>query len=75
MTSAIIATQPQNTQATPSRRWIGEAPIFVIGAALMALCVGLLMARGIYPSVEGILVNARLFAPVSYTHSEPTRPY
>ncbi|MEP3050070.1 MAG: phosphatase PAP2 family protein [Erythrobacter sp.] len=42
-------------------RWLGETPIYVIGAALMALCIGLLAARGIYPTAGGIWVNARLF--------------
>ncbi len=42
-------------------RWRSETPIYVIGLALMALCIGLLAARGIAPSFIGIWVNLRLF--------------
>lgn len=62
MTSAAFATANQALDGPPTRRWLTEAPIYIVGLALMALCVGLLMSRGIYPSVEGIWANARLFA-------------
>ncbi len=42
-------------------RWRGETPIYVIGLALMALCIGLLAARGIAPSFGATWVNTRLF--------------
>lgn len=45
-----------------SRRWLGEAPVFVIGLALMALCLALLTAKGINPGVAGIFANAQIFA-------------
>lgn len=62
MTGIATTSATERLTAAPNRRWMGEAPIYVIGLALMAFCVGLLMAKGIYPSVEGIWVNARLFA-------------
>lgn len=62
MTGEATTTSPDALEAPPSQRWLGEAPIYLIGLALMALCVGLLMSNGIYPGVEGIWVNARLFA-------------
>ena len=61
MSTAALATDADAPRDQTARRWLGEVPIYVIGLALMALCVGLLMAHGIYPSVEGIWVNARLF--------------
>lgn len=62
MTSAATAITTETSHDAPARRWLGEAPIYVVGTILMTICVGLLMSRGIYPSVEGIIVNARLFA-------------
>lgn len=62
MTTAIdTQTRIEGAQA-PVRRWLGELPILGIGAALMALCVTLLMARGINPGVGGILANTQIFA-------------
>ena len=43
------------------RRVLGEAPILVIGCALMAVCVSLLLANGINPGASGILANAQIF--------------
>lgn len=43
------------------RRWTGEVPVYAIALALFALCIGLLTAKGIYPSAGPILVNLRLF--------------
>ena len=44
-----------------SRRWLGEVPVLAIGSALMAVCVGLLLAHGINPGIEGIIANAQIF--------------
>lgn len=51
------------TDATsaPSQRWLREIPIFAIGTALMALCIGLLASRGINPSLGGALANTQIF--------------
>lgn len=62
MTSVTATPALTDLVQSPGRRWLGEAPIYIIGIALMTFCVGLLMSKGIYPSVEGIWVNARLFA-------------
>lgn len=43
------------------RRWLEEMPILVIGVALLALCIGLLAARGIFPGIGGILANMQIF--------------
>lgn len=42
-------------------RWLSEAPILAIGLALFAVCVGLLLSKGVPPSLDGVWVNARLF--------------
>ena len=44
-----------------TRRWTGEVPVLVIGCALMAVCVSLLLANGINPGASGILANAQIF--------------
>lgn len=44
-----------------ARRVLGEAPILVIGCALMALCVTLLLSHGINPGVAGIIANGQIF--------------
>lgn len=62
MNTATPASPPDEPRTDSARRWLGEIPIFTIGLALMTFCIGLLMTRGINPSVEGIWVNARLFA-------------
>jgi len=43
------------------RRWLSELPIYVVGLALFSTCIALLFSHGITPSLEGVLVNARLF--------------
>ncbi|MEM7779805.1 MAG: phosphatase PAP2 family protein [Pseudomonadota bacterium] len=47
--------------ATLSTRWWGEAPILLIGCALMAICLSLLISRGINPGIGGILANMQIF--------------
>ncbi|MDY7097589.1 MAG: phosphatase PAP2 family protein [Pseudomonadota bacterium] len=42
-------------------RWLSETPIFVIGVALFSTCIGLLLSKGIAPSIDGVIVNTRLF--------------
>lgn len=48
--------------ASLAQRWLGEVPIYLVGAALMAVCIALLAARGIPPSLWGALANAQIFA-------------
>lgn len=43
------------------RRWILEAPVYVISLLLFAICIALLAAKGVYPDWQGISVNAQLF--------------
>ncbi|QUL39128.1 phosphatase PAP2 family protein [Erythrobacter sp. JK5] len=61
MNDTAIVPPMQTLEQSAARRWLGEVPIYAIGLALMALCIGLLMSRGVNPSIEGIFVNARLF--------------
>jgi len=52
-------------RSTPSRvlnRWASEAPILIIAVAMFALCTAILAFKGVYPSLEGVWVNAELFA-------------
>ncbi|QFT77435.1 phosphatase PAP2 family protein [Erythrobacter sp. THAF29] len=60
--TATISEIDAGTSTGSIRRWLGEAPIYVVGLLLMTLCISLLMVRGINPSVSGIIANARLFA-------------
>ncbi len=55
-TTALTDTIPAR------RRWLGEVPILVIGAALMGLCVALLLTQGVAPGIGGVLANAQIFA-------------
>ena len=48
-------------QLSYDSRWWGEFPIFAIGLALLAVCIGLLANKGVYPSLGGVIANARLF--------------
>lgn len=43
-------------------RWRGEIPILAIGLVLLAVCIGLLANRGIYPGLGGIIAGTQLFA-------------
>ena len=61
MSTAIHSAHPSFAGSELARRWIGEVPIYVIGIALMALCIGLLMAHGIAPKIGGLVGNTRLF--------------
>lgn len=53
---------PRQDRRAIWRRWQGEAPIVMIGLTLFVTCVGLLLSKGITPTLEGIWVNTRLFA-------------
>ena len=61
MSSATITAENPAVEQDLTRRWLGEVPIYVIGFALMALCVGLLMSNGVTLSFMGIVANTRLF--------------
>jgi hypothetical protein len=43
-------------------RWLGEVPIYVSGLFMLAICVGLLMAHNVNPTLGGVIENARIFA-------------
>lgn len=60
MTSAT-ATSTEAADEAPAQRWTGEAPILVIGTALMVLCIGLLASKGVYPSLGGAVANSQIF--------------
>ncbi|MEM1195248.1 MAG: phosphatase PAP2 family protein [Pseudomonadota bacterium] len=44
-----------------TQRWLSETPVIVIGLLLFSTCIGLLVSKGIYPTLEGVWVNLRLF--------------
>nr|WP_298926892.1 phosphatase PAP2 family protein [uncultured Erythrobacter sp.] len=59
-TSANLPAQDDPAQNL-AERLLSEMPIYVIGASIMALCIGLLLSQGISPSVSGVIENARIF--------------
>ncbi|MEO0699596.1 MAG: hypothetical protein AAFY81_07740, partial [Pseudomonadota bacterium] len=61
-TSQDQSVPVSDARARLSQRWLSEAPILVVGLALFALCVGLLLSKGVAPTFDGVWVNARLFA-------------
>lgn len=60
-----MATAPlrQDTSRSEAlaQRWLGEMPVLAIGAALMAVCVALLLSHGVNPGIAGIIANAQIF--------------
>jgi hypothetical protein len=50
------------TLAAPRARWVSELPILATAIALFAVCIALLAAKGVSPTLDGVLVNLRLFA-------------
>ena len=52
---------PLEGEEEPRQRWLGEIPIYVVGLALMALCIGLLASRGIPPGLGGAVANTQIF--------------
>ena len=61
MTETSTTFEPAYAEEKISQRWLGEAPIFVFGAILLAVCVALLTSRGVSLNLSGVLENARLF--------------
>ncbi len=59
-TQTAAATEGAQTHSL-SRRWLSELPVFLIGSALMALCLALLASRGINPGIGGIIANTQIF--------------
>ena len=59
--SSVIENNVDRTDSGPGQRWLREVPIYIIGLALMALCIGLLASRGINPSLGGVVANAQIF--------------
>ena len=57
----MSATLANHDIGTPASRWLGEVPVLVIGSALMAFCIGLLLSRGVPPGIGGIVANAQIF--------------
>lgn len=60
----MIETPTAKAEATfarLARRWMGEAPIYLIGLALMALCIALLLFKGVPPSLSGLVSSGRIF--------------
>lgn len=62
----VMDTSANNTlDSNPAQklasRLLGEMPIYVIGIAIMSLCIGLLLSQGVSPSVSGVIENARIF--------------
>lgn len=62
MSTATLADFEPQAPGPVTRRWLGEVPIYAAGFVLVALCIGLLLAKGVSPSVGGVIENARLFA-------------
>ncbi|MBV7259654.1 phosphatase PAP2 family protein [Erythrobacter crassostreae] len=58
-----VANPPSKSEAAKNlaMRLLGEMPIYLIGVAIMALCIGILLAQGVSPSVSGVIENARIF--------------
>ena len=67
MTFSSHTVAPANKGVSPdtvdavSARWWSEIPILLVGCALFAVCVALLLSRGVPPSLGGVWVNLRLF--------------
>ncbi|MEM9311565.1 MAG: phosphatase PAP2 family protein [Pseudomonadota bacterium] len=57
--SALLVAQDRQRVR---QRWLSEAPILVTGTTLFVICIALLLSKGILPTLEGVWVNARLFA-------------
>lgn len=66
MSTASISQSWSTVQAALARRLVGETPIFVFAAGLLAACIALLASRGVPPSMSGMIENARLFALFSF---------
>ncbi|MEL7218505.1 MAG: hypothetical protein AAGK01_08755, partial [Pseudomonadota bacterium] len=62
MSTATIRPSDIAPSDSFQRRWLGELPIYVIGLALLAVCLSLLASRGVSLSLGGVIENARLFA-------------
>lgn len=59
--ASLTAIDEHSPTVGIQQRWLGEVPVLAIGAALMAVCVGLLLSHGINPGVAGIIANAQIF--------------
>lgn len=57
-TSALLES---DAQQRVMQRWLSEIPVMFIGLLLFAICIGLLISKGVYPTLEGIFANLRLF--------------
>ncbi|MDJ0642215.1 MAG: phosphatase PAP2 family protein [Erythrobacter sp.] len=61
MSSVAFDISRANPQGESAPRWLGELPIYVFGAVLLAVCVALLASRGVPIGFGGVIENARLF--------------
>lgn len=50
-----------STNFDPMPRWRAEFPIYATGLILLGICILVLAVRGIYPNIEWVSLNARLF--------------
>ena len=68
MSASSSLSRPEEGLLAPSgqkhvfERWLSETPVLVTGLALFTLCIALLLSKGIYPTLDGVWVNVRLFA-------------
>ena len=61
MTTATIPIKAEAAFTLLTRRWAGEAPIYIIGLTLMSLCIALLLGKGVPPSLSGLTSSGRIF--------------
>ncbi|MEM7700691.1 MAG: phosphatase PAP2 family protein [Pseudomonadota bacterium] len=51
----------QSAPATAIHRWASEVPILIIAITLFSVCTAILALNGVYPTIDGVLVNAQIF--------------
>lgn len=51
----------QGAPVSAIHRWASEAPILFVAFAMFAVCTVILAFKGVYPTIDGVLVNAQLF--------------
>lgn len=59
--SWAIVTQRARYRLMPRARWLSEVPVIGVAIILFAVCIALLISKGIMPDLDGVLVNLRLF--------------
>ncbi|MEO1046970.1 MAG: phosphatase PAP2 family protein [Pseudomonadota bacterium] len=61
MTTAAPSIPAKAASTRLTSRWAGEAPIYIIGLALMSLCIALLLNKGVPVSLGGLFSSGRIF--------------